>query len=208
MNKEWLSFLLSNQINFAIPLKSDNKIRLTNTLRTLVIGKIFSQLKPLEYKSCSGILWGQKVNFAAYRNDKGDLMVLVTSIKVDTDIFAIYRYRWSIERLFKHLKSGGFDIEKSHIINPDRFEKLVVVAAIASALIVKNGLIQNSLNPIRIKRHKTVEKQLFSIFTYGFDHIKQAFYQSIEAIVSLIHDLLILKSTLVFPSIPLSQVKS
>jgi hypothetical protein len=47
MNKSWLNFLLSNEINFAIPLKSDNKIRLTNTLRTVVIGKIFNQLKPL-----------------------------------------------------------------------------------------------------------------------------------------------------------------
>ncbi|WP_250312121.1 hypothetical protein [Rickettsia endosymbiont of Oedothorax gibbosus] len=37
----------------------------------------------------------------------------------------------------------------------DRFEKLLVITAIASALIVKNGIIQNALNPIRIKRYKT-----------------------------------------------------
>ncbi|WP_341763792.1 transposase [Candidatus Tisiphia endosymbiont of Beris chalybata] len=124
-------------------------------------------------------MWDRKVNFAAYRNDKNELMVLVSSIEVEVDIFALYRYRWSIERLFKHLKSGGFDIEKSHLVNLDRFKKLLVVTAIASALIVKNGLIQNSLNPIRIKLQKTTEKQLFSLFTYGFDHIKNIFYQSI-----------------------------
>ncbi len=142
-------------------------------------GLIFNDLKALKYKVCAGILWDRKVNFAAYRNDKNELMVLVSSIEVEVDIFALYRYRWSIERLFKHLKSGGFDIEKSHLVNLDRFKKLLVVTAIASALIVKNGLIQNSLNPIRIKLQKTTEKQLFSLFTYGFDHIKNIFYQSI-----------------------------
>ncbi|WP_419235567.1 hypothetical protein [Rickettsia endosymbiont of Nabis limbatus] len=93
--------------------------------------------------------------------------------------------------MFKHLKSGGFDIEKSHLVNLDRFEKLLVVAAINSALIIKNGLIQNALNPIRIKSYKTIEKQLFSLFTYGFDYIKNAFYQSIIAITQLIDTLLL-----------------
>lgn len=191
MNKEWLNFLIDNHIRFAIPLKTDHQIRLEKGLKTLTIGKIFNDLKALKYKVCAGILWDRKVNFAAYRNDKNELMVLVSSIEVEVDIFALYRYRWSIERLFKHLKSGGFDIEKSHLVNLDRFKKLLVVTAIASALIVKNGLIQNSLNPIRIKLQKTTEKQLFSLFTYGFDHIKNIFYQSIIAVTQLIRTLLI-----------------
>lgn len=191
MNKEWLDFLINNHLKFAIPLKMTHKIRLTKGLRTLTIAKIFSDVKALEYKAYSGILWDRKVNFVAYKNDKGELMVLVSSIKMEVDIFALYKFRWSVERLFKHLKSGGFDIEKSHLVNLDRFEKLLVVTAIASALIVKNGLIQNSLNPIRIKRHKTIEKQLFSLFTYGFDHIKNAFYQSTTTMTQLISTLLI-----------------
>ncbi|WP_419234826.1 transposase [Rickettsia endosymbiont of Nabis limbatus] len=191
MNKEWLNFLINNHIKFAIPLKRDNKIRLEKSLKTLSIVKIFNDLKALEYKVCSGVLWDKKVNFAAYKNDKSELMVLVSSIEIEVDIFALYRYRWSIERLFKHLKSGGFDIEKSHLVNLDRFEKLLVVAAINSALIIKNGLIQNALNPIRIKSYKTIEKQLFSLFTYGFDYIKNAFYQSIIAITQLIDTLLL-----------------
>lgn len=191
MNKEWLNFLINNHIKFAIPLKRDNKIRLEKSLKTLSIVKIFNDLKALEYKVCSGVLWDKKVNFAAYKNDKSELMVLVSSIEIEVDIFALYRYRWSIERLFKHLKSGGFDIEKSHLVNLDRFEKLLVVAAITSALIIKNGLIQNALNPIRIKSYKTIEKQLFSLFTYGFDYIKNAFYQSIIAITQLIDTLLL-----------------
>ncbi|HJD56079.1 MAG TPA: transposase [Rickettsia endosymbiont of Pyrocoelia pectoralis] len=38
-------------------------------------------------------------------------------------MFALYKYRWAIERLFKHLKTSGFDIEKSHVTQNDRFAK-------------------------------------------------------------------------------------
>ncbi len=207
MNKEWLDFLIDNRLKFAIPLKMDHKIRLVQGFKTLTIGKIFSDVKSLEYKACNGILWGKKVNFAAYRNDKGQLMGLVSSIEVECNIFALYKFRWSIERLFKHLKSGGFDIEKSHLVNLDRFEKLLVVTAIASTLIIKNGLIQNALNPIRIKRQNTIEKQLFSLFTYGFDHIKNAFSQSTTTVTHLICTLLIPPKKELFPSLFLSLQK-
>ena len=75
-------------------------------------------------------------------------------------IFSLYKFCWAIERLFKHLKSAGFDIEKSHITDPDRFVKLVAVCAIASALIIKNGLIQNEINPIKIRDHKNKPRLL------------------------------------------------
>ncbi|WP_419235566.1 hypothetical protein [Rickettsia endosymbiont of Nabis limbatus] len=90
MNKEWLNFLINNHIKFAIPLKRDNKIRLEKSLKTLSIVKIFNDLKALEYKVCSGVLWDKKVNFAAYKNDKSELMVLVSSIEIEVDIFALY----------------------------------------------------------------------------------------------------------------------
>ena len=194
MSRKWLDFLLKNKIYFVIPLKKDHKIRIKNELRTITVKKTFNDLNPLEYKTLEGVLWDKNVNFSAYKNDKNELMVLVSSLEIETNIFALYKYRWSIERLFKHLKSGGFDIEKSHLIILERFEKLLVVAAIASALIVKNGLIQNTLNPIPIKRQKvtntTITKQVFSLFTYGFDHIKYFFTKNTKAIANLMQTIL------------------
>jgi len=190
MSRKWLDFLFKNKIQFVIPLKKDHKIRFKNELRK----KTFNDLRPLEYKALEGILWDKNVNISAYKNDKNELMVLVSSLEIPVNAFALYKYRWSVERLFKHLKSGGFDIEKSHLIILERFEKLLVVASIASALIVKNGLIQNSLNPIPIKRQKSAEtiikKQVFSLFTYGFDHIKYIFTKNTKAITKLIQTIL------------------
>lgn len=194
MSRKWLDFLFKNKIDFVIPLKKDHKVRIKNELRTIAVKRIFNDLRALGYKTLEGILWDKNVSFAAYKNDRNELMVLVSSFKTTTNIFALYKYRWSIERLFKHLKSGGFDIERSHLTILERFEKLLVVASIASALIVKNGLIQNALNPIPIKRQKTAEtiitKQLFSLFTYGFDRIKYIFTKNTNAIDKLIHSIL------------------
>ncbi|WP_250310771.1 transposase [Rickettsia endosymbiont of Oedothorax gibbosus] len=100
MNKEWLDFLINNHLKFVIPLKMDHKIRLTKGLRTLTIERIFSDVKALEYRACSGILWNRKVNFTAYRNDKSELMVLVSSIEIEQDIFALYKFRWSVNDYF------------------------------------------------------------------------------------------------------------
>ena len=203
MSRKWLDFLLKNKIDFVIPLKKDHKIRFKKELKTFAVKKAFNDLKPLEYKTLEGVLWDKNVNFSAYKNDKNELMVLVSSLEIPTNIFALYKYRWSIERLFKHLKSGGFDIEKSHLIILKRFEKLLVVASIASALIVKNGLIQNALNPIPIKRQKAAEtiiiKQSFSLFTYGFDHIKYIFTKTAKAIAKLIQTILEPPKTSFFP---------
>jgi hypothetical protein len=172
MSKEWLDFLTKKQIKFAIPLRKDMKIRLENSLQTKAVGRSFNDVKPFEYIEVKAVLWSHAVTLSAYRNDKNELMVVASSADIDVRIFALYKFRWAIERLFKHLKSAGFDIEKSHITNPDRFVKLVAVCAVASALIIKNGLIQNEIKPIKIRNQKNKPRLLVSFFTYGLDHIR------------------------------------
>lgn len=177
MSKDWLNFLIRKQLKFAIPLRKDMLIRIKDSLQTKPVGGSFNYLKPFEYIEVEAVLWGHPIKLSAYKNDKNELMVVAASGDIDVNVFALYKCRWSIERLFKHLKSSGFDIEKSHITNPDRFVKLVAVCAIACAIIIKNGLIQNQLKPIRIRTRKTKPKQLVSFFTYGLDHIRNCLKQ-------------------------------
>lgn len=190
MSKEWLNFLTKKQIKFAIPLRKDMLIRIVDNLQTKPVGKTFDHVKSFEYTEVKGILWNHLVTLSAYRNDKNELMVVAASDDIDVSIFALYKFRWSIERLFKHFKSSGFDIEKSHITDPDKFVKLVTVCAIASALIIKNGLIQHELNPIRIRTPTTNPKQLVSFFTYGLDHIRNCLKQSYNKAKRLLEKIL------------------
>ena len=190
MSKEWLTFLTRKQIQFAIPLRKDMKIRIENHLQTKAVGQSFNHIGPCEYAEVKAVLWYHPVKLSAYRNDKNELMVVAASIDVDVSIFALYKFRWAIERLFKNLKSAGFDIEKSHITDPDKFVKLVAVCAIASALIIKNGLIQHQINPIKIRNPKTKPKQLVSFFTYGLDHIKNCLKQASSKAVTVLKRIL------------------
>jgi hypothetical protein len=190
MSKEWLDFLTKKQIKFAIPLRKDMKIRIARALQIKQVGKSFDYLKPYEYIEVKGILWGHVVTLSAYRNDKNELMVVAAGGDIDVSIFSLYKFRWAIERLFKHLKSAGFDIEKSHITDPDRFVKLLAVCAIASALIIKNGLIQNEINPIKIRDHKNKPRLLVSFFTYGFDHIRNCLKQTANKAIAVIKRIL------------------
>ena len=190
MSIEWLNYLTTNEINYAIPLRKDMRVRINNSLVRLPIGKSFNHLKADEYSEVTGILWSYPVKLAAYRNDRNELMVIASFSKIDVNIFALYKYRWAIERLFKHLKTSGFDIAKSHITKTDRFAKLVAVCSIASALVVKNGLVRQAIEPIKIKMCKGIPKQLVSIFTYGLDQLKICLTQSLNKITSCINKIL------------------
>ena len=181
MNRKWLSFLCENHIPFSIPLRKDMRIRFTNSLLTRATDKSFNYLRPSEYVERAGILWGYSVKFAAYKNSKNELMVVVANTDIDVNIFALYRFRWAIERLFKYLKTAGFDIEKSHMTNPERFAKLLAILAIATSLIIKHGLIENYITPIKIRHSRGAKTQLFSLFTSGLDSLKHCLKKGARA---------------------------
>ena len=198
MTKEWLKFLNEKKIKFAIPLKKDVKIwiksKTKDSFKLQRMDEGFKFLKHAEYIEHWGILWGYNLKFAAHRNEKGELMVVASLVNIDVDIFKLYKFRWSIERLFKHLKSAGFDIEKSHITDRNRFAKLIAICAITSALIVKHGILQAAIMPMKMKRcndSQVKEKQEFSLFTYGLDHLKHLIKQSAKQLLNFITKLIL-----------------
>lgn len=56
----------------------------------------------------------------------------VRDIEDALQIIEWYRARWTIEQVFRTLKTQGFDIEESQIETPDRMMKLAVAALIAA----------------------------------------------------------------------------
>ena len=111
MNKKWLGFLIKNKINFITPLKCDHKIRKENELVIINSPKVFDHLQALEISNCKGYLWGRKLTLVGHKNEKGELKILASNFKCESEAFVLYRARWSIERLFKHMKTSGFDIQ-------------------------------------------------------------------------------------------------
>lgn len=52
-------------------------------------------------------------------------------------IVAFYRQRWTIEQLFRTLKTKGFDIEALRIADDEPFEKLVAAALVAAIIVLQ-----------------------------------------------------------------------
>ena len=69
---------------------------------------------------------------------------------------------------FKAMKSSGFDIEKTHLKDIDRIEKLILLVIIAFVWCYKIGIHLHQINPITIKKHGRKAK---SIFKHGLSFL-------------------------------------
>ena len=80
-----------------------------------------------------------------------------------------YRKRWQIETLYKGLKSSGFDIEKTHLNDTQRIERLLALVCIAFTWAYLVGIHKDiNVKPLRILKHGYAEK---SLVKYGLEEI-------------------------------------
>lgn len=96
-----------------------------------------------------------------------------------------YKQRWSIERTFKSLKTAGFNLEDTHITDIVKLEKLFAIVSLALGICVIAGDIKNNTMAIKIKKHGY---KAFSLFTYGFDWLKDYFCNSQNDALSLMFE--------------------
>lgn len=161
---EWLSYLYSNSIPFYIRLK-DNRIVEWNKREKGRLKDFFKNLKEDEeiplYTMVNGLqllVVGKKL--------KDGYLVVCSNTKNEKGALTTYQKRWSIERCFKDMKSQGFNIEKTHMTNPDRLMKLMSIIAVAITVASICGISQNCAFK------KTVKSPLYSYFTMGLRFIK------------------------------------
>lgn len=126
-------------------------------------------MKPGEMRVLRGKkkVLGQEVYIAIRMNEKYELMIIVTlnQLKDSRD----YRLRWLIEVLFGDLKSKGFNLENTHLVDKERLKTLMQVLSIAYIYAVLAGEEENRKNPIKIKKHGYGE---ISIFRLGLDYLR------------------------------------
>tara|TARA_R110000868_G_C10813385_1_gene758036 strand:- start:1 stop:267 length:267 start_codon:yes stop_codon:yes gene_type:complete len=73
------------------------------------------------------------------------------------------------------MKSSGFDIEKTHLQDIQRIEKLVLLVMVAFVWCYKIGIYLHQISPITIKKHGRKAK---SIFKYGLNFLANALLNS------------------------------
>lgn len=135
---DWLS---QNKIGFRLRLRQD--ILLTDESGELAQAGWFFRRVPLDKEqSLAGKrqCLGQQVFVSGtrFKNDKGKTEFLII-VSDEPAPLSDYGLRWSIENLFSGLKSRGFDLEATHLIEADRVSRLISVLAVAFAWAVATG---------------------------------------------------------------------
>ena len=172
IGKEWFQVLIKQGIPFAIRIKSSTKMKDPRTGKQITVGEYYHSVRRGHYVIETQI-WEQKTYVMFKKNGKAlpnALFLAVSAKDMKTSWIKKYRKRWSIERMFLSMKTHGFNLEQTHLINPERLRKLIAVMAIAFAACCKAGKFLNERTPIPIKKHG---RKLYSLFTYGLSWIKE-----------------------------------
>ncbi|PSQ72023.1 MAG: IS4/IS5 family transposase [Bacteroidetes bacterium QH_2_64_26] len=173
---DFLEELKERKVPFVIRLKSDRRVGPSSGGWSLP-ARMFARTCGLQQSSLLGgrqVVGGAEsveVQVGLKRLEDGSLLILA-SRRIDADsMFELYRQRWDIETLFAALKSRGFDLEGTHLTEPDRIRKLLGVLALTYSWTRIIGLDRKRREgPSRECANGYPEK---SLFRYGLDRLKE-----------------------------------
>jgi len=94
-----------------------------------------------------------------------DPIYLVTNFELADEAIYWYKKRFQIETFFSDEKSRGFDLDKSHLSDPERLATLMIAACLAYLWIIYLGLVAVRKNWIKVI-HRT-DRCDWSLFRLG-----------------------------------------
>ena len=117
------------------------------------------------------------LNFVVVPNDdanaKEPFIYLITNLDDLSKVATLYRKRWQIECCFKHLKSNGFDLEKTALEGAHKQEILFSILALTYVLAIMEGILNDYDDTVKqrtFSNGKTYREK--SLFVFGFEILK------------------------------------
>jgi Transposase DDE domain len=179
IGESWFRFLIEANVPFIIRVRRNSMVEGLRNGSTMVpiekLVKTLGRRKTLLNHQIT--LWTHRL-WASVEYAKGAREpMLVVSNKQFSNPLKLYRWRWGIETLFECLKSRGFRMEETHMVQPSKIEKLLFVLAIAVCWVHKTGELQTRRCPIVMKKHGRKGK---SIFRVGLDLMRRALFIGVD----------------------------
>ncbi len=189
---ELFSYLLENQIDFHIRLKTSHKtggksflqIFRNSAEKVKLRGKVKIEVFGLElYVSC-----------VKYRKDGKTEYLLVASQEQNKYAIEEYKVRWQIETMFGCLKSRGFNFEETHLTQSEKIGKLLMLLGLGLSLAILMGEFQVEVwrqVKMKLKKNKRYAKSLFRIGLDAlqnllFNYHKPKKYRELEIFIHLL----------------------
>ena len=85
--------------------------------------------------------YGPVMVIAAWQRGYLEPIYLVTNLELEREAFWIYKKRFRIETFFSDQKSRGFRLDKSHMNEPQRLERLILAACLAYLWLIYLGTV-------------------------------------------------------------------
>ena len=150
------------------------------------LGQFFSNLQAGESRSQECKFYGKSLKISCLQL-KTEQLFIASNVYIGNDALLAYKRRWGIEQTFKAIKSSGFNFEDTHITCHKKLAKLFAIASVALAICIIAGEIKNTILPIVSKNHG---RKQFSLFTYGFDWLKELLNGTKNAVIGILSTLL------------------
>jgi len=125
VGEKWIGYLNRNQIRYHIRIRNNFMVYLPDKNKKIKAFWLFNDLKKGHYKHYHKIvsLQGELCYISGCKLHKGEFLIVI-SFNKPQEAKEDYKQRWQIEMCFKAMKTSGFDIEKTHLQNIERIEKL------------------------------------------------------------------------------------
>ncbi|MFC6665183.1 transposase [Deinococcus radiopugnans] len=175
---EWFRFLRRKGIKRAIRIRKNavvDELRVDTWFGDLQVGEV----RCLAEKA---YVYGEVMQVVATRSPAGDLVAIATDFSV-WDTCVLYRARWSIECTFASLKIRGFDLERTGITQPDRFERLFGLVILAWVSCLRVGVWCQTQLPIKVKAHG---RAAMSLVRYGAEQLCHALRWNLPELPELV----------------------
>lgn len=175
----WFYWLSQNNINFVIRIKNNAMIKKSlNDRYPIPASAFFRNLKKCKKKFLPMLYFIEDcpVYLSASRAPNENLLI-TASLKFSKRSLSIYKMRWQTENLFSCLKTRGFNLEDTHMKDPMKIEKLFFILTLAFIWAYVVGINKQKKKKIKIKTHG---RKAMTIFRYGYDDLRNAFFKGIR----------------------------
>ena len=191
VGNKWFKTLNKNGIPYFIRVKQNTLLPWGD--QPIQASQLFNHLNGYQSRLIEKEMYGSAVFFAGTRSLSGELVIVMSNQSFTApQILAKYLKRWSIEELFRKLKTSGFQWENTHMTKSARLITLLIILAF--------GLLMASLvgygQPIPWK--KTLGYPLYSVFKQGLIKFQFLLGKSITEAINTILSLLERAESVIF----------
>ncbi|MEM1327941.1 MAG: IS4 family transposase [Bacteroidota bacterium] len=186
IGQEWMDYLLHNRVHFFIRLRNNQYLEYR--------GKRCQICKMLKGKQQALLddvgIYQTRLSLGIFKSETDQKIIAILTNTTAKRSRKMYKKRWSIEVFFQSIKKRGFNLEQTHLQEPERLRKLIILASLAFVLSLAIGIyVHCKIKKIPIKNHGY---KAVSYARKGIDTIREKLKlnQSIKRICNYLFDLI------------------